>query len=125
MGARHEFWAGDPPLRNGPSASLHSERRGWLARAVATGGDAVGIEAPDGAVTWGDFGRRVDARVAMLKGHDVRPGDHIGVVAERSVETVEHRVATLSAGCDDVPLDLSHPADGLAGMLDEARPRHT
>jgi non-ribosomal peptide synthetase component F len=61
----------------------------------------------------------------MLKGHDVRPGDHIGVAAERSVDTVVHRVATLSAGGGDVPLDLSYPADRLAGMLDEARPRHT
>jgi amino acid adenylation domain-containing protein len=97
--------------------------RGWLARAVATGGDAVAIEAPDGAVTWGDFGRRVDALVAVLKGHDVRPGDRIGVAAERSVDTVVNLVATLSAGCGYVPLDLSYPADRLASMLDDARPR--
>jgi non-ribosomal peptide synthetase component F len=85
MGDPHEFSAGDPALRNGPSVLLHTEVRGGLACAVATGGDALAIEAPGGTVTW---------------------------------------VAALSAGCGDVPLDLSHPADRLAAMLNDAQPSH-
>ncbi|WP_437975236.1 non-ribosomal peptide synthase/polyketide synthase [Sorangium sp. So ce295] len=71
--------------------------------------------------------REVNARANRLARElcalGVGPDVLVGVCAERSIELVIALLAVLKAGGAYVPLDPEYPADRLASMVSDARPR--
>ncbi|SIO85508.1 non-ribosomal peptide synthetase [Nocardiopsis sp. JB363] len=51
------------------------------------------------------------------------PGDVVAVLLPRSVETVVCLLAVLKSGAAYLPLDVDHPDERLAAMVDDAEPR--
>ncbi|MEV6357096.1 amino acid adenylation domain-containing protein [Streptomyces hydrogenans] len=79
--------------------------------AVVCGDDAVDR---GGLQTWAG---RIAARLAAA---GVRPGDRVGVLADRSTAMVAAVLGALRAGAAYVPVDPSHPDERIAALLADA-----
>jgi amino acid adenylation domain-containing protein len=62
-------------------------------------------------------GRRI---AAALRAHDVRRGDRVGVLLDRSASSIAAQLGTLLAGAAYVPLDPRHPPERIARILANA-----
>ncbi|MEH7829979.1 non-ribosomal peptide synthetase [Gemmobacter denitrificans] len=98
-----------------------------LAARVAT----LATEAPEApAVTCGtdhltraELNRNADALALRLQQAGLVPGEIVGIYATASVMRVVAMLAVLRAGGAWLPLDMAYPAQRLAMMAEDARPR--
>ncbi|NGP09023.1 amino acid adenylation domain-containing protein, partial [Rhodococcus sp. 14C212] len=74
------------------------------------------------AVTYGEFGARVNRLARHLIALGVGPEDRVALVARRSPELVVGMYAIATAGAAYVPLDPDQPAERNAYILDTAAP---
>ncbi|UZG49710.1 non-ribosomal peptide synthetase/type I polyketide synthase [Caldimonas thermodepolymerans] len=95
---------------------LHEAATRWPERPalVHVDGDTLDYRALAAAVT---------ARAREMSAAGLRAGDRVALAATRSIATVVDILAAVEAGVGYVPLDLGYPADRLAAMLEDARPR--
>ncbi|MCC7265747.1 MAG: AMP-binding protein [Caulobacteraceae bacterium] len=77
----------------------------------------------EGAVTYGDLVRAVDAAAERLRAEGVAPGDRVVLIAEKSWEVVAVYLATLKAGAVFVPLNPSYTPAELDYFLGDCRPK--
>ncbi|WP_347303578.1 amino acid adenylation domain-containing protein [Croceibacterium sp. TMG7-5b_MA50] len=90
--------------------------------AFEDGGEAVALRFDGANVTYAELDRRTAALAVALQARGVGPESIVAVALPRSVELVVALVAVLRAGGAYLPLDLDHPADRIATILDSARP---
>ncbi|MFF8609956.1 amino acid adenylation domain-containing protein [Streptomyces sp. NPDC015346] len=86
--------------------------------------DAIALEGPDGALTYGELRTRVDkvARV-IARRFAVRPGDVVAVAVEPSVEAVVAVLAAQRCGAAYLPIDPAYPAERKEFMLADSGAR--
>ena len=89
-------------------------------------GDAPALVSGDETVSY----RQLDERANRLAGHlrfglGVEPDDLVGVMMPRSIDQIVAVLAVLKAGAAYLPLDADYPAERLAWMVADARPRAT
>jgi amino acid adenylation domain-containing protein len=84
---------------------------------------AVALEAGDARVTYAELDARAAALARALRAAGAGPGTVVALCAERSADMVVGVLGVLKAGAAYLPLDPAHPADRLAFMLADARPR--
>jgi len=96
-------WRGCVHERFCTSARSHPERL-----AVAEGSTSV---------TYAELDRRSDHLAAALERQGIRPGCLVAILLERSIDLVTAVLAVLKVGAAYVPLDVSGPAERVAGMV--------
>ena len=69
-------------------------------------------------VTYAALARRAAAIAAQLRDAGVKPGDRVAVMYARNSRFVEAILGVLAAGAAYVPLDVSHPAERIAYILE-------
>ncbi|GAA2991223.1 hypothetical protein JCM13580A_64900 [Streptomyces drozdowiczii] len=74
-------------------------------------------------LTYGELDARAAALARHLTERGVGPEDRVAVALPRTHELVVALLAVLKAGAAYLPLDPDYPAQRLAYMLDDARPR--
>ncbi|MGW3445588.1 AMP-binding protein [Streptomyces sp. NPDC001076] len=85
---------------------------------------AVAAEHHGATLTYGELDRYAGALAARLVREGVRPGDHVGLFARRSIPTLVGLLAVLKAGAAYVPQDIGRtPPDRLAHVIRTARTR--
>ena len=82
--------------------------------------DATAIVCAEAYVTYADLNRRANQVAHYLQARGVRPGELVGLCADRSVEMVVGLLGILKAGAAYVPLDPAYPQERLAFMLEDA-----
>ncbi|MDQ3786820.1 MAG: amino acid adenylation domain-containing protein, partial [Actinomycetota bacterium] len=94
-----------------------------FARCVAEKPDADAVV--DERVTWtyAQLDTRSNQIARLLLAHGVGAEDVVAIAVPRSAEMVAAVLAVVKLGAAYLPLDLSHPADRLAYMLDDASAR--
>ncbi|HEX2133955.1 MAG TPA: amino acid adenylation domain-containing protein, partial [Actinophytocola sp.] len=94
-----------------------------FARCVATKPDAEAVV--DGATSWtyAELDARSNRIARLLARHGVGPEDVVGVAVPRSADLVAAVLAVVKLGAAYLPLDLTHPADRLAYLLEDAGAR--
>lgn len=113
-----------------------ADLRGWNATATAlppeeTIHDAIAAQArrtPTRAavlagrttLSYAALDERANRLARLLARRGVRPGDRVGVLADRDADLVVALLAILKAGAAYVPLDPEFPADRLAFMVEDA-----
>ncbi|MEO3782579.1 amino acid adenylation domain-containing protein [Actinocorallia sp. B10E7] len=81
--------------------------------------DAVAVESAAGVLTYAELDARVTALAARL---GTGRGDVVALALPRTPTLVVALLAVLKTGAAYLPLDLAHPADRLAYMLQDAAP---
>ncbi|MFC5359335.1 amino acid adenylation domain-containing protein [Azospirillum himalayense] len=97
--------------------------RALLAAQAARTLDAVALVDERESLTFREVRQRVAALAGRLRALGVRPGDVVAVGVPRSAALSLSILAAVEAGAAYLPLDLGYPADRLAFMLSDARPR--
>ena len=85
--------------------------------------DAIALEFEGRALTYGELDVWSNRLARILVAHGVRRDVLVGVLAERSVETVVSVLAVLKAGGAYVPLDPAHGGTRINQILEEAHPK--
>ncbi|ROO87214.1 non-ribosomal peptide synthase protein (TIGR01720 family)/amino acid adenylation domain-containing protein [Actinocorallia herbida] len=84
---------------------------------------ATALVGQDGAVSFGAADVRADRLAGHLAALGAGPEERVAVALPRSAAAVTAMLAVWKTGAATVPLDPSHPAERLAAILAEARPR--
>ncbi|MGW4907342.1 AMP-binding protein [Streptomyces sp. NPDC004270] len=118
---QHLFWQ----YGRGPSAPVHEPlvHRAIERHAIAHP-HAVAAEHHGATLTYGELDRYAGALAAHLVREGVRPGDHVGLFARRSIPTLVGLLAVLKAGAAYVPQDIGRtPPERLGHVIRTARTR--
>ncbi|MBC2876624.1 MULTISPECIES: non-ribosomal peptide synthetase [Streptomyces] len=91
------------------------------AQAAATP-DATAVVCGDQRWTYAELGARADAVARRLTALGAGPDTVVALALPRSADLVAALFGTLKAGAAYLPVDLDHPADRVALMLDDAAP---
>jgi natural product biosynthesis luciferase-like monooxygenase protein/FkbM family methyltransferase len=91
-----------------------------FAAQVASTPEAVAAVHRGGELTYRQLAARAAGLARRLRAFGVRPGDRVGICAERSLPMLWAVLAVLEAGAAYVPLDPAYPEARLAGMLADA-----
>ncbi|MGV8908143.1 MAG: amino acid adenylation domain-containing protein [Propionicimonas sp.] len=92
----------------------------WAESALRHGGRVAVVEpTPSGVreVTYDALANAALTVAKLLRARGVRPGDLVGVAAERSAEFVAAVLGIVQAGAAYVPLDAAYPDDRLAFLV--------
>jgi len=118
---RQTLFGWNDTKRDYPNAgpSLHALIEAQAARTP----NAVAVAFQRQTLNYGDLNRRANQMAHRLRSLGVGPDVVVAVAAERSLEMVIGLLAVLKAGGAYLPLDVSYPADRLAFMLSDAKPR--
>ncbi|MDL9937936.1 non-ribosomal peptide synthase/polyketide synthase, partial [Gordonia sp. ABSL1-1] len=92
-----------------------------VAAQVAASPDVVALRFEGRAVTYGEFGARVNVLARRLIGLGVGPDVAVGVSVDRSLEMVVAIHAIVAAGGQYVPIDTQTPEDRVAYMAEVAQ----
>ncbi|KAB2344319.1 non-ribosomal peptide synthetase [Actinomadura rudentiformis] len=94
---------------------------GLFGRLVAEQPEAVAVVDGPRSVTYAELDALSDRMAVLLARHGVRAEGVVGVAVPRSVEMVAVMLGVTKLGAAFLPMDLAHPGDRLAYMLDDAR----
>ncbi|MCW8103605.1 non-ribosomal peptide synthetase, partial [Streptomyces tauricus] len=101
-----------------PSASLAEL---FEARAARTP-DAPAVLDGDRALRYAELNARANRLARLLAGRGIGAERIVGVLLPRSADLVVVLLAVLKAGAAYLPLDPQHPADRIAGLIEDAGP---
>jgi amino acid adenylation domain-containing protein len=91
----------------------------WFERQAAATPDAVAAECGGEPVTYAALDRRAEAVAQVLAAAGAGDGTFVGIAVRRSIAMLAAVLGTLKAGATYVPLDLSHPAERIAMILED------
>ncbi|MGP4086244.1 amino acid adenylation domain-containing protein [Streptomyces sp. KR55] len=91
-----------------------------FAQRLAEQPDAVAVVERSRSVTYAQLDARSNRIARLLAARGVGAESVVGVAVPRSVDMVATVLATLKLGAAFLPLDLAHPADRLAYMIEDA-----
>lgn len=83
---------------------------------------ATALLSDDARLTHAELGARTGALAALLRARGIGREDIVAVALPRSIDLVVALVAILRAGAAYLPLDLDHPPQRIATILDSAGP---
>ena len=83
--------------------------------------EAAAVIDEEEVLTYHELERRSDQLARHLQNLGVRPGAHVGISLEHSVETVVSILAVLKTGAAYVPLDPEHPRARLGFVIEDAQ----
>ncbi len=109
----------DASARDYPVACLHELFEG----AAAATPDAPAVVYEGEALSYDELNRRANRLAHRLRALGVERETLVALCLERSTELVVAILAVLKAGGAYVPLDPDYPADRLAFVLEDARPK--
>ncbi|MCZ8520301.1 MULTISPECIES: non-ribosomal peptide synthase/polyketide synthase [Paenibacillus] len=110
-----EFWSAAP-------ADYPREKtiHGLFEEQAARTPQAVAVVCEEVSLTYGELSGRANVLARRLKEHGLQPDGLVGILAERSVETVVGILAILKAGGAYVPVDPDYPEDRIRFMLEDS-----
>ncbi len=93
-----------------------------LARQAERTPDATALVFGDVTVTYAELDAKINRIARLLIAHGAAPEAVVALGLPRSIDMVAALFAVLRTGAAYLPLELDHPDDRLAAMLDDARP---
>ncbi|RKH62902.1 amino acid adenylation domain-containing protein [Corallococcus interemptor] len=82
--------------------------------------EAVALHFDGGVWTYDTLNRRANGLARRLQALGVGPDQPVGVLADRTPETVVGLLGILKAGGAYLPLDVGHPPERLAAMMEDS-----
>ena len=78
------------------------------------------IVVDDRSYTYGELHGLCSAMGALLKAHDIKKGDRVGIFTENNIYTYASLLGILSCGACYVPLDYNNPVERNMGIIADA-----
>ncbi len=94
-----------------------------LAAQAARTPDTVAVSCEGAAVSYRELDDRAGRIARVLAARGVGPESVVAVVMDRSAELMAALLGVLKTGASYLPVDPGYPAERIAYMLDDARPR--
>ncbi|WP_280266168.1 non-ribosomal peptide synthetase [Nocardia wallacei] len=108
---------------HGPAVPIAPETTDAMIRAAAASHpERIAVVFDDIELTYAEFDAQVNRLARLLLEHGVRPGDHVGVLAERSEWLPITFAAVLRVAAVYVPIDPGYPADRIEYLLADSEP---
>ncbi|KFU82304.1 non-ribosomal peptide synthase domain TIGR01720/amino acid adenylation domain-containing protein [Amycolatopsis lurida] len=85
--------------------------------------DATAVVSGEVALTFAELNERANRLARALVAHGVGPEDFVALALPRSADVLPAILAVHKAGAAYLPLDPDYPAERLAAMLADARPK--
>ncbi|GAA0395145.1 amino acid adenylation domain-containing protein [Streptomyces luteireticuli] len=108
------------------NATAHTVPEGTLvtrfAERLAATPDATAVVYDGSALTYRQLDERAGVLAARLVAEGAGPDGIVAVAVPRSAELMVALLGVLKSGAAYLPLDLDHPAERLAGMIEDAAP---
>ncbi|MCY7858964.1 non-ribosomal peptide synthetase [Bacillus sonorensis] len=82
--------------------------------------DQVAVAFKEERLTYRELNERANKLARMLRGKGVKPGELVGLLADRSVDMAVGVLGVWKAGGAYVPIDPEYPSDRIQYMLDES-----
>ncbi|HBF29366.1 non-ribosomal peptide synthetase [Rhizobium sp.] len=95
---------------------LFADQAAWRPQSLA-------VQCGDQTLRYSDLARRVDQLCHLLISRGAGNGQIIGIFVERSVDMVVSLFAVMKAGAAYVPLDPVYPANRIAHILEDCKPK--
>ncbi|MBO9830639.1 AMP-binding protein, partial [Xanthomonas sp. A2111] len=92
-------------------------------RQVAATPDASALVLDDVELSYAELDRRANKVAHALMAQGIGPEDIVGLALPRSIDVIVVLLGIHKAGAAYLPLDPDYPAERLAFMLEDARPR--
>ncbi len=105
-------------VREAPAATLPELIEAQVARTP----DAVAVVCDGAELSYRELNARANRLARLLVGRGVGPERLVAVALPRSADLLVALLAVLKAGGAYLPIDLGHPAERVAAMLEDARP---
>ncbi|HSE19641.1 MAG TPA: amino acid adenylation domain-containing protein [Pyrinomonadaceae bacterium] len=105
------------PVPFGGRQTIHER----FERQAAATPDAVAVSFANERLNYRELNARANRLAHQLRSLGVGPEIGVGILVERSLETVVNILAVLKAGGCYLPLDPAYPIERLAYMLEDAR----
>jgi amino acid adenylation domain-containing protein len=116
---RHELvhgWAG--PERETPATTVPA----WFEEQVARAPDAVALVVEGRELDYAELNRRANRLAHLLRERGAGPETIVALCLPRTEDLVVTVLGIHKAGAAYLPLDPTHPAGRLAGILEDAQP---
>ena len=91
-----------------------------LGEACGRFADRIAVATDGVELSYRDLEARANQMARFFRARGVKPGDRVGVLLDRGVETYVALFGLLKAGAAYVPLDSNHPADRVRFILEDA-----
>ena len=82
--------------------------------------DNPAIFVDDRSYTYGELNGLCSAMCALLKAHDIKKGDRVGIFTENNIYTYASVLGILSCGACYVPLNYDNPVERNRGIIADA-----
>jgi acyl-CoA synthetase (AMP-forming)/AMP-acid ligase II len=82
--------------------------------------DNPAIFVDDRSYTYGELNGLCSAMCALLKAHDIKKGDRVGIFTENNIYTHASLLGILSCGACYVPLNYDNPVERNMGIIADA-----
>jgi len=82
--------------------------------------DNPAIFVDDRSYTYGELNGLCSAMCALLKAHDIKKGDRVGIFTENNIYTYASLLGILSCGACYVPLNYDSPVERNIGIITDA-----
>ncbi|MDV6241555.1 non-ribosomal peptide synthetase, partial [Rhodococcus opacus] len=92
-------------------------------RMVASAGDAVAVRCDDASVTYRELDDRANRLARLLVEQGAAAENLVAVGMTRSIDLVVALLAVVKSGAGYLPVDVASPAERLAFLLGDARPK--
>ncbi len=96
--------------------SLHD----LLSETARTFPNSIALRHNDRTLTYATLNSEANQLARLLLKEGVQPGDHVGLMADRSPELIVSMLAVLKTGAAYVPVDPQHPTDRIEYILSDA-----
>jgi len=98
------------------NSSLHD----LISETARTFPDNIALRHNDRTLTYSKLNGQANQLAQLLLEEGVKPGDHVGIMADRSPELIVSMLAVLKTGAAYVPVDPQHPTDRIEFILSNA-----
>ena len=93
---------------------------GLFQRQVEARGDSIAVTCRGERISYAELDRRSSGMAAQLRAAGARPGSTVCVALERSIDSIVVLLGILKAGAAYLPVEVSHPKERLAFMIEDS-----
>jgi amino acid adenylation domain-containing protein len=104
----------------GPASERSGDVCAWFEEHARQTPEALAVQAGERQIRYAELDAQANRLARQLRAHGIGAESVVALAMERSIEMVVGMLAVLKAGAAWLPLDIGHPGERLAHILEDA-----